>query len=111
MTAEEIREVWRDPKSWRLGMFYYAKADPRIFVQKRLPGFGWTLNFARRASIPALIALILPVVAVAAAVKCLGMSREISAIPAGFCLVWTLAVILICIYFSSPERAAGKRRG
>ena len=30
--------------------FYVAPRDPRLWVPKRPPGIGWTLNFARRTS-------------------------------------------------------------
>jgi uncharacterized membrane protein len=39
-----------EPESpWRLGVFYFDKTDPRLWVAKR-SGLGWTLNFARGAS-------------------------------------------------------------
>lgn len=33
-------------KFWKLGMFYYNKNDPTLFLEKRF-GIGWTINFAR----------------------------------------------------------------
>ncbi len=39
--------VTRDDDSlWKLGMFYYNKDDPAVFVEKRF-GAGWTNNWAR----------------------------------------------------------------
>ena len=38
----------KDAYKW--GVFYYDPGDPRILVEKRL-GIGWTLNFARPASV------------------------------------------------------------
>ena len=38
-------------KCWYLGLFYYNRNDPNIWVQKRL-GFGYTWNFARPATWP-----------------------------------------------------------
>jgi uncharacterized membrane protein len=37
----------RDPKNWKLGMFYFCNEDPRIMLPKRIPMLGWTVNFAR----------------------------------------------------------------
>jgi len=35
-----------DDSSWKLGMFYFNKDDPSLFVEKRF-GVGFTINFAR----------------------------------------------------------------
>jgi uncharacterized membrane protein len=37
----------KDPKNWKLGMFYFCNEDPRIMLPKRIPMLGWTVNFAR----------------------------------------------------------------
>jgi uncharacterized membrane protein len=39
---------WDDPRHWHGGLLglYVNPGDPRIWVPKRRPGFGWTLNFA-----------------------------------------------------------------
>lgn len=31
---------------WKLGIFYFNRHDPALFVEKRF-GIGWTVNFAR----------------------------------------------------------------
>jgi len=42
---------WEDPANWRLfGSCYYAPRDPRVWVRKREPRFGWTTNFAHPAA-------------------------------------------------------------
>ena len=39
---------WHDnEQNWKLGIFYFNYADPRIFPPKRIKQLGWTLNFAR----------------------------------------------------------------
>jgi uncharacterized protein DUF5808 len=40
---------WENPGNWRLSL-YYAPRDSRVWVRKRNPTFGWTLNFAHRQS-------------------------------------------------------------
>ncbi|WP_010097184.1 DUF1648 domain-containing protein [Ornithinibacillus scapharcae] len=35
-----------DDKHWKLGMFYFNKQDPAMFLEKRF-GVGWTINLAR----------------------------------------------------------------
>jgi uncharacterized membrane protein len=49
--ADGERE-WRDAENWRGGWLglYVAPRDPRIWVRKRSPRFGWTLNYAHRAA-------------------------------------------------------------
>lgn len=36
----------QDPANWKLGIFYYNKADGRMLIPKRIKAMGWTLNFA-----------------------------------------------------------------
>ena len=36
---------WKNPSNWHW-WHYAASRDPRIWVRKRDPRFGWTLNFA-----------------------------------------------------------------
>lgn len=58
MPTEREDAEWRDPGNWRARVFYVAPDDPRVWVPKRMPGFGWTLNFAHRAAWVWLAALI-----------------------------------------------------
>jgi uncharacterized membrane protein len=39
-----------DPEFYKFGMFYYNKANPKVLVPKRNPGFGYTFNFANKWS-------------------------------------------------------------
>lgn len=48
-----------DDRSWRLGIIYFNREDPAVFVQKRF-GVGWTVNFAR----PTAVALMVGIVAI-----------------------------------------------
>jgi uncharacterized membrane protein len=51
-----------DDRYWKLGLLYFNREDPAVFVQKRF-GIGWTVNFARPAAGGFLIGILLiPVV-------------------------------------------------
>jgi uncharacterized membrane protein len=58
-----IRNISMKPQSpWRFVVFYFDKADPRLWVPKRTH-LGWTLNFGRRVSWVVLGAFVLAVAA------------------------------------------------
>jgi uncharacterized membrane protein len=38
-------EMDKDPNNWKWGIFYYNPDDDRLFVPKRIPSFGATINF------------------------------------------------------------------
>jgi uncharacterized membrane protein len=64
-------EEWHRDENWYGGWLglYHAPRDPRVWVRKRRPRFGWTLNFARRAAwlwIAALLTIPAAVLAVSA---------------------------------------------
>lgn len=60
MEEEEKYEQWRkDPKNWKLGIFYFNREDHRIFPPKRNPILGWTVNFAQPRSVIALLLFLL----------------------------------------------------
>ncbi|MBC1419782.1 DUF1648 domain-containing protein [Listeria fleischmannii] len=42
-TDKTVRD---DDRYWKLGIFYFNKSDPSLFVEKRF-GIGWTINTAR----------------------------------------------------------------
>lgn len=68
-TAENIslyEQMAKDPSNYKWGIFYYNPIDPRVWLPKRVPWFGWTLNFANWKSYLLLIAI-------AAAVAALGL--------------------------------------
>ena len=46
MTGREDDRGWSDPRHWRGGWLgIYANArDDRLWVRKKPPGLGWTLN-------------------------------------------------------------------
>lgn len=52
MATESDDREWRNPDNWRGGWLgvYYAPDDPRLWVPKRRPWMGTTLNFAHRGA-------------------------------------------------------------
>lgn len=57
MSEEE--EFHNNPKNWKLGIFYFNPKDKRMFVFKRIPYMGITINFASPYSGFIILALIL----------------------------------------------------
>lgn len=60
----EENEMERDPNNWKLGIFYFNPKDKRVFVLKRVPAMGFTLNFGNPLSILALSAIVIFVILV-----------------------------------------------
>lgn len=52
MAQQEINQnEWSKPENWsgpKLLGFYSSKKDTRLWVPKRIPSFGWTINFGNR---------------------------------------------------------------
>jgi multidrug efflux pump subunit AcrA (membrane-fusion protein)/predicted Ser/Thr protein kinase len=50
---------WQNPNNWSFG-FYFSKRDSRkLWVPRRLPGFGWTINLGRWQGAACLMAIII----------------------------------------------------
>jgi uncharacterized membrane protein len=75
MATESEDRQWRDEQNWR-GCVYSAPEDPRVFVPKRIPAFGWTLNFGQPASRRMLTAVVLTYGAIAAAIAAAFMAAK-----------------------------------
>ncbi len=65
MDQDEINDrEWRDESNWTRSLLprYASERDTRVWVPKRNPAMGWTLNFARPASLfwLALVVLSIP---------------------------------------------------
>lgn len=48
----DLSHFTADAKNWYFHLFYFCREDPRIVVQKRIAGLGWTLNMARPMALP-----------------------------------------------------------
>ena len=62
MTPEELEDLWRDPRSWRGGVIYFRREDPRVIVPKRTRWTGYTMNFAQPLAAPVLLVILVLVV-------------------------------------------------
>ncbi|MFK7736343.1 MAG: DUF5808 domain-containing protein [Pirellulaceae bacterium] len=54
MTEQEVNEVeWRSADNWSGGALgvYFCKRDSRVWVPKKQPWMGWTLNLAHPAGV------------------------------------------------------------
>jgi uncharacterized membrane protein len=59
-TNKEQEDSWhKDSKNWKLGIFYCNKNDKRVFIDKRNPNFGTTLNFGNPKAYPAIFLALL----------------------------------------------------
>ena len=59
---ETLLRWHNDPSNWKWGMIYYNKEDKRLFPPKRIPIMGWTINFANKWSVVAMVVLILAII-------------------------------------------------
>ena len=52
---------WSDPENWGEGFFgfYFSRRDSRLWVPKRHPGLGWTLNMGHPRAGAVLLGFIL----------------------------------------------------
>ncbi|WP_119153029.1 DUF5808 domain-containing protein [Caldimonas tepidiphila] len=69
MKQEDIDQAeWQKPGNWRGGWLglYCSRLDSRLWVPKRRPGRGWTVNAGHRAGRVLLVAALLLVIAVLA---------------------------------------------
>lgn len=50
--AERNRAEWENPANWSDSLvgIYFSKRDSRVWVPKRRPGFGWTINMGHPRS-------------------------------------------------------------
>ena len=68
MTRDEVnRAEWENPANWSdtVAGVYFSKRDTRVWVPKRVPAWGWTINLGHPAGAWWLVGLLagLPLVA------------------------------------------------
>lgn len=59
-------KFWSDPKNWGGGRcgFYFSKDDPRLWVPKRIPALGITINLGHPKGGATLVGIFLAPVAI-----------------------------------------------
>lgn len=61
---KEDKEIYRDDdKNWILGIFYYNKKDPSIFVERRI-GIGWAVNLGNLIGLILMILTFILIIAI-----------------------------------------------
>ena len=93
-----------NPGNWKLGIFYFCRADPRMMVPKRMRGLGWTLNFARPLAVPWLFFLIALVLGLLELLRSLRGDGD-----ARFALQLLAALGLLALCYRLFRPARGKR--
>ena len=90
-----------NPDNWKLGIFYFCRADQRIVVPKRIRGLGWTLNLARPLAVPFLIFLIAMIHEVLELAGALGSGKDPShAIK----LLLALGAVAVCYWIFNQRK-------
>ena len=64
-SIETIEHWHKDPRNWKWGIFYFNKADKRIFPRKRYGYFGCTINFTNPMSIIINFSIVIAIVLIA----------------------------------------------
>ena len=55
---EEVNDSeWSNPANWRTGFLYFSRRDDRVWVPKRIPGSGDTLNLGRPLGLGIVLAI------------------------------------------------------
>ena len=107
MSPEILEALWESPQNWKWGGIYFCKEDPRVIVPKRQKWMGWTINCARPAAIPTLLALI---VFISLPLVCFPLFITTRQLP--YAWLWYAAIAvaeipvlcLICWYLASKKR-------
>lgn len=103
MRYTDLVALQADPKHWHLLFFYFAPADLRIVVKKRI-GIGWTLNFARPLAIPFLIGLLAAIYASIDFLSRFNLPESVQ----WFALFGIIVLITgICSWMANPRRYSG----
>jgi len=91
---------WQSPSSWKFRIIYFSKEDPRIIEPKRTE-VGYTVNCAKPMAVPALVVMILPVLAAKAF-----FSKTLSPVMWTGCIVlYLIVLIFICRYLASEKES------
>lgn len=108
MSTGALDRLHLDPDNWKLGIFYFCRADQRMIVPKRIRGLGWTLNFARPLAVPFLGFIL------ALALGIIELSHSfVAGSDARFAikLLLVLGVIALCYRLSNPQHAESDSNG
>jgi hypothetical protein len=113
MNPQRIDPFHSDPANWKLGIFYFCRADSRIIVPKRIRGLGWTLNLARPLAVPFLVFLMGLIVAAGELARYLGAGPDLRITIK---VVVAIALVALCYRMAriparNPAAEPGADRG
>jgi hypothetical protein len=104
MNQPTYEELHANPAHWKLGIFYFCRADQRVLVPKRIQGLGWTINFARPSALLWIAAVIGFAWGTVALARSAGASENVVMTVK---LVLALGIILFC---HRAANASGSRK-
>ena len=59
---EKLLDAMRhNPDNWKW-IFYVNRKDPRLFVPKSNPKFGWTINFGNKYAVIGMVAIVVIII-------------------------------------------------
>ena len=107
LSMQSIDHFHSDPSNWKLGIFYFCRADPRIIVPKRIRGLGWTINLARPMAVPYLVLIVATIWGVLELLRFLGASADTRF---GVKVLLAVGVIALCYYLAHRPSAGTARK-
>lgn len=90
-----------DPANWRMGFLYFCPDDRRVVAPRRSKAWGWTLNFARPATSPLLVIVLLTIGQGQALVSMLG---AVTWLVLGTKAMIFLSMLVLCWKLGSVRR-------
>lgn len=106
MSRQSIDRFHLDPANWKLGVFYFCRADERIVVPKRIRGLGWTVNFARPLAVPFVLFIIAAVYGIQDLARALHTGKD-----ARFAVKFLLALGVIALCYRLTKQRTPEKRG
>ena len=100
MTQDEVnKQAWNNPANWhglKLVAFYSSSQDCRLWVRKRIPALGWTINMAHPRAMWALVAFVCgPLITMAAVGIAVLRWDVLSSSPAAW--IWLAGSVVLAL--------------
>jgi uncharacterized membrane protein YhfC len=102
MTSKQAQALWRDSRSWVLGIIYFCREDSRVIVRNRYL-VGWTWNLGHPWVFPTMAAFALFALAPGAALFALGIVNAPLLIAVTVAAITVLVAIARGIEYGPPK--------